>query len=733
MDFSLDGIADSKPTGTEPVAYESAAWEVTFMNLPTYENGEQIEYSVTEDPVDNYTTTVNGFEITNTYNFGGLEISKTVDPGNGDPSVAQKEFEFKVEFFTDDTKEETTGDTEFEYTITKADGTKPTGKIASGGTVTLKHGEKVTFEELPAGIYYVVTETSVTGFVTTVNNVAGTTAEGTIAGSETATLAFTNTYNAEPVKAQIPVKKNITPENSGANDITGKFTFTLAAGTNTAGEGVTTPMPSSNTVVCGADGAEVKFGEIEYTAPGTYTYTVKESVTGSDTATSIDGITLGVTSPQTITVIVTDKGDGTLEAEVNGGAALEFNNPYTVTSIDITIPVEKILSVPTGLTAPDITGKFTFTIDTTNGAPLPETKTLTNPSATGGNMTFGDEATTGKITINAPGEYNYTITETGEVKGITNDAEGTKNVKVTVVNNGDGTLGYSLDSTKVSFTNTYNVEPTTAKIPVEKILDVGEGLNAPDITDEFTFTLTAAEGTPMPETTSYTNPEKDGGDMSFGDITYTKPGTYTYTVTETGEVDGVSAVGATSKTVTVTVVDNSDGTLKATVNGGEKVIFTNEYKVGEATAEIPVTKILSVPEGLTPGDITGKFTFTLAAGTNTAAGGIATPMPKTTSYTNPSKDGGQVKFGGTGDPITYTAPGTYNYTVTESGEADGVTNDATATRDVAVVVTDNGDGTMTAVVNNGAEIKFTNTYNVDPTTASFPVKKGLLNWTLFIS
>ena len=337
-------------------------------------------------------------------------------------------------------------------------------------------------------------------------------------------------------------------------------------------------MPESNTVLCGTDGAEVKFGEIEFSTPGIYTYTVKESVTGDDTVTSIDGITLETAEPKTLTVVVTDKGDGTLEAVVNGNVVTEFNNPYTVTSIDITIPVEKILSVPEGLTAPDITNAFTFTLadDSSDDvkSPLPKTTSITNPSATGGNMNFGTKDD--PITISVPGEYLYTITETGTVAGVTNDATGTKTVKVTVTDNGDGTLSYTLDSEKVSFTNTYNVVPVTAQIPVEKILEVGEGLSAPDITEAFTFTLTAVDGTPMPEVTEHTNPDADGGDMTFGDITYTKPGTYTYKVTEIGEIDGVTNdADATTgnKTVTVTVSDDGSGQLTAEVTIELNAVF----------------------------------------------------------------------------------------------------------------------------------------------------------------
>ncbi len=783
-------------------------------------------------------------EITNTYTYGELEVTKTVEVTKGDEEQAKaKEFEFTFKLYADDTKATELTGNKYNYTITKADGTTSTGTITEGGTFTLKDGEKINIEKLPETAYYEVIETAKDGYTTTktgdvgtivaketaeaeftntydltpttvsfpvtkeievptglteptdwsftftvaANNGAPTTTtmektvtkaaptatfgdftftepgtytytvtetgtatyftndeaattgktvtvtvvdngDGTMTATASSTeaspLKFTNTYNPGPTTAQIPVVKNILSD-ADVNDITGKFTFTLAAGTNTAG--VETPMPSPNTIVCGADGVEVQFGSVTYTKPGTYNYTVAESVTGNPDADSVDGIGLETKAPKNVQVVVTDDGTGTLKAVVNGGLTVEFNNPYTVEEIPVYIPVEKILNVPEGLTAPDITGKFTFALtagsNTAAGnipTPVPTTTRYTNPDADGGDITFGP------ITFAAPGEYNYTITETGSADGVTNDSQTTQTVKVTIVDNGDGSFTATFDKENIQFVNKYDVESITASIPVEKILNVGAGLNAPDITDEFTFELTAAEGTPMPTVTSYTNPDADGGDMSFGEITYTKPGTYTYTVTETGTVDGVSAVGTTTKTVEVVVSDSAaNGKMTVTVNGGEKLTFTNEYKVNETTAVIPVNKILEVPAGLTPGDITDKFTFTLAAGTNTAAGDIATPMPETTSYTNPDPNGGKVTFGSEDDPITFTAPGTYTYTITESGSADGVTNDTEATKTITIVVTDKGDGNLEAVVNGGKDVEFTNTYNVEPTTVSFPAKKEL--------
>ena len=201
----------------------------------------------------------------------------------------------------------------------------------------------------------------------------------------------------------------------------------------------------------------------------------------------------------------------------------------------------------------------------------------------------------------------FTVTETGTVAGVTNDTTASKTVTVTVEDNGDGTLTATADSTDdepLTFTNTYKAGSVTASFPVKKVLEVPEGLTAGDITGKFTFTLTGSAGAPMPATTSCTNPDANGGSMTFGPITFTAPGAYTYTVTETGTVAGVTNDAQAAKTVTVTVVDNGDGTLTATADA-EKLIFTKAYNVGETSLSIPVEKTLYVPEGLTTCDITG--------------------------------------------------------------------------------------------------------------------------------
>ena len=395
---------------------------------------------------------------------------------------------------------------------------------------------------------------------------------------------------------------------------------------------------------------------------------------------------------------------------VTGDAAngITITNKYTPTPTTASFPVKKTISVPDGLTGPT-TWSYTINVTAINGAPEAETMsgTVSNTTDT---VTFGD------FTFTMPGTYTYTVAESGTVDGVTNDTDAAgKTVTITVVDDGTGKLTASVEpAAGITFTNTYGVEPTTASFPVEKILSVKEGLNAPDITGKYTITLAAVDGAPMPTTTSYTNPDKDGGTVTFGTISYDKPGTYTYTVTESGEVDGVTndSAAEAGKTITVTVVDNGDGTLTATPSTDKTpVSFTNTYQVGEISVSIPVKKEVEFDESLKgPKD----WTYTITAEPVDGAP-VADEMETTVTKASPSSSIGM---------FTFTEPGTYTYTVTETGTVAGVTN-GTDSYDVDIVVTDNGDGSLSAVVNNDALVLFTNTYNVDPVTASFPVKKTL--------
>jgi len=270
---------------------------------------------------------------------------------------------------------------------------------------------------------------------------------------------------------------------------------------------------------------------------------------------------------------------------------------------------------------------------------------------------------------------------------VTNDAEAAgKTVTIEVVDNGDGTLTATVSSTEdepLTFTNTYSVKPTTASFPVEKILEVPEGLKGPEKWS-YTINVEAEDDAPEAETMTGTV-DQDTTTVTFGDFTFTEPGTYTYTVSETGEIKGVANdAEAAGKTVTIEVVDNGDGTLTATASSteDEPLTFTNTYSVKPTTAKFPVEKILTVPEGLKGPE---KWEYTIDVTADNGA-----PKAAVMSGTV-DQDNDTITFG----DFTFTEPGKYTYTVSETGTIDGVTNDQEADgKTLTITVEDDGEGNL---------------------------------------
>ncbi|MGI6535420.1 MAG: Spy0128 family protein [Eggerthellaceae bacterium] len=691
-DVVFDGL-----TFTEPGTYRYTVTEDNPGSGWTVKNNPaEVTIDVTDNGKGALNAKVSGATISNSYKAsttvdtdaeGSAFLTKTVSAASATKGAT---FEFELVGTSDNTKDADGNFYSADGVATFAAGETGSKAVDFGNIAYTQAGTytyKITETSVPSGWTASPTEAEVT--VTVTDN-----GDGTLAAQVTG-ATIENSYSVQSVTAKIPVTKKLSvPEGlTGPGDITGKYTSTLAALDNA-------PMPATTEVTNpDADGGTAEFGDITFTEAGTYHYTVTESG-------SVDGVTNDEYATKDVEIIVTDNGDGTLSAKVNNGRSVVFTNSYTAAPVSAKIPVTKKLSVPEGSDGPgDITGKYTFTLKAvTDGAPMPETTEVTNPDTNGGTAWFGD------IEYTKPGTYKYTVTESGSVDGVTNDAQATKDVTVVVTDNGDGTLAATVNSGKdVTFTNTYSASPVTATISAKKVLAVKSGNNAPDITGKYTFTLKAvSKDAPMPETTKVTNPDADGGAIDFGEIEYTKAGTYRYTITESGSVKGIDNDTQVTRDVEVVVTDNHAGKLKVgSVTPQIRLTFTNTYKVASTKASIPVTKELSVPEGLTgPGDISGKYTFTLKAVSKDA------PMPETTKVTNPDSTGGTAAFG----DITFNEPGTYKYTVTESGSVGGVTNDAQATKDVTVVVTDNGDGTLTAQVNNGKDLTFTNTYTPDSAT-----------------
>lgn len=556
--------------------------------------------------------------------------------------------------------------------------------------------------------------------------------------NQTAVVPFTNTYKA-------------TGELGGNGSVSIKATKTLTNRPMVDGEfrfNVTNAADDSNTVVAtGTNDANgtITFSAINYSidqmledvddglaTPGvadgkdTFTYTYKVT---EDTASLDDGVSAIDAAGFQITVTVTDNGDGTLGIAVaypDGSDGLTFRNTYgegQTGQATLNINGTKTLKVASGDNAPNIEGKYTFTLTGSKGAPMPATTEAHNDAA--GNVAFGDitftmenvfgdtgsqdaatnaegdgteEAVSAQSAIRTK-EFTYTVTESGSVAGVDNDAEASKTFTVTVTDNGDGTLSVASNPVQgalFTFTNTYSVEPEESSPTGKGGITITKNLAGRNLNEgEFTFELVDQSGA-----TVATGTNDASGNVELSTVKFTEPGRFTYTIREAkGSLGGVGYDAAEYK-ATAEVKDNGDGTLAVTWSfdtaagdPASAIEFNNAYTATPTSVLLGGTKVL---DGRALAE--GEFTFVL----NDAGGN------ELQTVTNDAQGG--FCF----DQITYDAAGTYEYTISEvKGDAEGVTYDD-ATIAVKVVVTDNGKGALevTELTYDGkTELPvFTNTY-----------------------
>lgn len=414
-------------------------------------------------------------------------------------------------------------------------------------------------------------------------------------------------------------------------------------------------------------------------------------------------------------VTVVDNGDGTLTATaVYGDAGNEFVNTYTAAPAEASLTGIKNLQVADGLTPADIAGKFTFTVTGEEGAPMPANASVTNDAK--GKVDFGKITFTLDDLNKALGEkpekrehtFTYTVTESGEVAGVTNDAKLSREVSFTVTDDGKGNLSVSHKpdgDVAFTFTNTYNVTPVetsvTDQITATKVL-TGRELAA----GEFSFELVEGEGEDAKVIATGTNAAD--GKITMGAVKYDKAGKHTYTLREAN--GGTTSKGITYSdaeyTIETTITDNGDGTLKAehVLKDAKTATFKNTYSVTPTDADLDfdLSKAIDGREW-TDGD---EFGFTI-----TAPDGAPLPDPATVTVSkHDAKDGiAAIKFG----KIRYTAAGTYKYEIRENaGNTVGMTYDShVATAEVTV--TEDGEGKLTANVTKKENGRFTNTYRTE--------------------
>ena len=470
------------------------------------------------------------------------------------------------------------------------------------------------------------------------------------------------------------------------------------------------PMPTTTTAIVrkadlDAQGkAAIDFGTIEYTEPGTYVYKVSEKHAG----TTIDGIAYsGNVAEITVTVKPNKKGELSADVKVTSGET-EFKNVYAADPVESSVTDQ--ITAAKSLTGRDLAeGEFSFELLEIADKEVKPVETVTNGAD--GKVTFS------AIRYTEIGQHTYMLREVkGDAGGITYD-DTTYTIVTTISDNGKGQLAAThelkgaKDVKSIEFKNAYTTNAAEASLTGIKNLQVPDGLTPADIAGKFTFTVTGEEGTPMPANASVTNDAK--GKVDFGKITFTlddlnkalgeKPEkrehTFTYTVTESGEVAGVTNDAKPSREVSFTVTDDGKGNLSVSrkPDGNAAFTFTNTYSA--TPVETSVTDQITANKVLTGRELAaGEFSFELvegdkvvAKGTNAADGTIAM------------------------DKIAYDKPGKHTYTLREVNggtTSKGVTySDAKYT--IETTITDNGDGTLKAehVLKGTEPAEFKNTYS----------------------
>ena len=473
--------------------------------------------------------------------------------------------------------------------------------------------------------------------------------------------------------------------------------------------------------------------ELTFTSEGTYTYYITEELpTEAQGANPYEGIKydeaiyratvnvkwtdgkgLGVES------VTYEKKVGDAWATVGSGETPTFTNEYTATGF-WTPEGTKTL---TGRTM-KAGEKYTFYVKDKTG------KVISTGTATGQEGQQSAEIVFDKkieYNLSDAGQtYTYTIKEDKagqKVSGVIYDDK-IYTVEVTVEDNGDGTLDphatYKVGDTtanQADFTNIYEPTPITYKPYISKTLTGHElPVNTENKKEKtFTFSLSKGscnpeDGVQMPSTKTLKIPitKESNADASvvksFGDITFTKAGTYSFTINEvkTNEV-GVT-YDETIWTVTVEVTDDKEGNLTKTVtytnNKSQQAVtitndtipFTNNYQ--PTSIEVP----LSVSKAVEGANMPKPQTFTFKLSMNGQnEGSVIIPQEGITKEVTVSQTGEEYRETVRFAPITFTKAGTYTFKIEETTILPNGYTMPTPTRYVQVVVSDNNGRLQSSV------------------------------------
>lgn len=623
------------------------------------------------------------------------------------------------------------------YTYTIDGNTSDPHPFTSGNVITLKNGQTAEIEGLPAGCKYTVSEpTPPAGYTSSIDAPTGVIAAGKV--QDTApVVTVTNTY--KPSDVTLSGSTSLAGEkilNGRAWLASDQFDFQLEAV-----DAENTPMPEVSLIQLKqsegtAAGTHVPFhfGDITYTKPGTYIYDINEIIPSN----GIIGISYDSTIYR-VTVTVTDDHKGRLTAaasmqNLSDNSTAEratFTNTFAAKDETLVLEAIKQFVDKDGNALTQTNGQFTFKLDKSqvdeNNNQLPADHDPPMPASVNaasnalGRVTYvlnynstRDHAKTYYYQLSEVNEGLKNITYSNERYLIkvtftveTEDDEAALQAHPTYYKWDDAHKWVQLDQqdseSGMTFTNTFT-GTTTVKLSIGKILAGRDWMEG----DTFTFILTAKDNAPMPEgknanKLTITNASRKGmADERLGDfpeITFTKPGTYEYTISEDA-VDPVTLPGFKNHpgdiTATVTVTRNGNELTSTVsykdaagkVNEAGYGYFTNTYSPDSYTVSTSVLFTASKTlegRGWLPEE---NFTFVLTGDESNPAD---TPMPDfCEAVANSSHT--TVTLGDDKD-LRFTQPGTYTYYITEKTESTpGLIYDTSKYKVVVTVEDKDADG-----------------------------------------
>ncbi len=528
------------------VTYDDAVHHAV---VTVVDNAGTLQASVAYDGADATKPT-----FTNTYkakatNSGAIALTKSVDVHDGSYQLKAGDFAFEL-VGSDGTvlqtqKNDAKGKVYFNELTFDHAGTFPFTVREVQPTDGAPGVPGVTYTGKTYTLTYVVKDNNDGKLVVESSTVKPS--EGTENGVTPNTMTFANSYQPGQTSYQISgtkVLENADPATT-RTPADGEFTFALID--------VATGQEIDRTTNVGK---AFTFKAISYTATGSHTYQVKE-VAGQDGTITYSDAVLDVT------VNVTDDGSGQLTATANKTAAdLTFTNTYTPTATTATITGTK------ALTGRDLAeGEFFFDLKDADGNVV---QTVQN----GADGTFGFAP----LQLDKVGTYVYTVSERAgaTANGVTYDTT-VFTATVTVTENAEthaleAQVAYSKGgkaADAVAFSNSYAPAATEVKLGASKVLS-GEDLKE----GQFSFQLKDADGKVL-----QTAKNAADGTVGFEAISYDKPGTYAYSISEVDDGQKNVTYDAAEHRVTVTVTDDGAGHLVATVtyDGAVAPVFKNTY------------------------------------------------------------------------------------------------------------------------------------------------------------